>query len=498
MTKSSREDLEAFLRRQDAADLIDLLLELAHEHDAVLARLARMQLADRPDKLAADFKKTLASLRRSTRLYDYREAPAFVDALRTWLDQVANELLPIDPSAALSLFETFIEADEKWFERADDSDTLIGELVQTACRYWLQAAAQCNAPPGGWSDRLLALYAADPYGVRSDLLRCAGLLLDQRAQRELVARFEAQPTKALDPVPAGRRLPIGVLHASGALSLLAESLDDPDIEVRATLLHSPRPNALQRERFARAYLEADRPEDALSWLQEHWDRRELTRQNLLAESLERLGRFTESLPIRQQVFDSTLSEIDLADWLRHLPQAEQPKALAHAREIALGHDELIDAATLLLELGDAAAAEERLLNEAGRIDGRSYTRLVPLSDALRARNCLRGEAAVRRALLNAILDRGYARAYGHAARYWKRLGEIDASGLELTPLMAHKEFAAGIRSRHRRKTSFWAYVNGTRHDRHDDDDDENDDSDSDSDSDSDDDAERNDAGETVG
>lgn len=258
------------------------------------------------------------------------------------------------------------------------------------------------------------------------------LLLDAPAQRELVARFESQLTRALGSAPGGRQLPIGVFHASAALSLLAESLDDPDIEVRATLRHSPQPNALQRERFARAYLDADRPEDALAWLQEHWDRHELTRQNLLADALERLGRFTESLPIRQQVFESTLSEVDLADWLRHLPQAEQPQAIAHARELALVHDELIDAVALLLELGDAAAAEERLLSEAARIDGRSYTRLVPLSEVLCARGCLRGEAAIHRALLNAILDRGYARAYGHAARYWKRLGEIDASGVEMT------------------------------------------------------------------
>ncbi len=115
---------------------------------------------------------------------------------------------------------------------------------------------------------------------------------------------------------------------------------------------------------------------------------------------------------------------------------------------------------------------------------------------MRARGCLRGEAAVQCALLDAILDRGYARAYGHAARYWKRLGEIDASGLDLTPLASHEEFATGIRSRHRRKRSFWAYVNGTRHDRHDDDDDDDDDEIDDSDSG--DDAERNDAGETVG
>jgi hypothetical protein len=67
----------------------------------------------------------------------------------------------------------------------------------------------------------------------------------------------------------------------------------------------------------------------------------------------------------------------------------------------------------------------------------------------------------------------------------------------MTPLVSHEEFATGIRSRHRRKTSFWAYVKGTRRDRHDDDDDD-DENDDDSDSDDDGDGERNDAGESVG
>ena len=61
------EDLETFLRRQDAGDLASVLLELAKDHEAVHARLARMQLADRPDRLAAGFKKTLSGWRRSTR-----------------------------------------------------------------------------------------------------------------------------------------------------------------------------------------------------------------------------------------------------------------------------------------------------------------------------------------------------------------------------------------------------------------------------------------------
>ena len=90
---------------------------------------------------------------------------------------------------------------------------------------------------------------------------------------------------------------------------------------------------------------------------------------------------------------------------------------------------------------------------------------------MRAEECPRGETVVYRALLKGILDRAYARAYGHAARYWARLGEIAGSGVSLLPLPSHEDFEAEIRARHGRKSAFWAYVNGTRRDRHDDEDD---------------------------
>jgi hypothetical protein len=77
MDRQTTEDLETFLRRQDAATLAEVLLELANDHEAVQARLARVQLADRPDKLAAGFRKTLAGWRRSTRFHGYSEAREF-------------------------------------------------------------------------------------------------------------------------------------------------------------------------------------------------------------------------------------------------------------------------------------------------------------------------------------------------------------------------------------------------------------------------------------
>ncbi|MCM8596131.1 DUF6880 family protein [Accumulibacter sp.] len=468
MAKPPNEDLESFLRRQDAGELVAVLLELAKDHEAVQARLARMQLADRPDKLAASFKKTLSAWKRSTKFYGYREAGDFGSLLDGWLDQVARELLPRDAPAALALFEAFIEADAKWFDRADDSDGVIGDAVRAACRHWLQAAARCETPPDVWPERLLKLYRADQYGARDELLRRADLLLDERAQRGLVARFESQLAQALETSPAGEGPPLEVFRLSGALSLLSESLRDPEIMVRASLRYSPNPNPVQRQAFARAYLDADRPADALAWLQDPWSHLDDSRQDLLADALERLGRFAESSPIRQRMFERTLSLYYFERWLEHLPEAARREALAHARELALRHDDLAAAATLLLQLGDPAAAETRLLAEPGRIDGNHYGSLVPLAQALRTDQCPRGETVVYRALLKGILDRAYARAYGHAARYWARLCEIAGSGVGLLPLPSHEEFAAEIRARHGRKTAFWAQVNGTRRDRHDD------------------------------
>ena len=150
MPPKPADDLETFLKRQDPSTLVGVLIELAHDHEVVQARLARMQLADRPDKLAMGFRKTLTAWQRSSKFFSYREAGEFGRTLEAWLDQVERELLPKDPAAALVLFESFIEADSTFFERSDDSDGSIGDAVRAACRHWLQAAARCESPASAW------------------------------------------------------------------------------------------------------------------------------------------------------------------------------------------------------------------------------------------------------------------------------------------------------------------------------------------------------------
>jgi hypothetical protein len=462
MAKQPNEDIATFLKRHDAGVLVSVLLELAAQHDSVSDRLARLQLADRPDKLASGFRKTLATWRRSKKFYAYRESRAFGQELERWLAQVEQELLPKDPPAALALFESFIESDAAWFERADDSDGCIGDAVRSACVQWLQAARRCESPLDEWPQRLARLYRNDEYGARDPLLKRADLLLNEAGMRQMVAQFEQEMASTLATC-AGERspsgLPNGVYRISAALSLLSEALRDPDVLVQSVCSYSSQPNGLQKADFVTAYLKADRPADALPWLQDSWERFEGRRQSLLSDTLARLGRTQESAELRLHLFEKSLAVYDYQRWLELLPVDVHPDAHERARQLALGHAEPCVAAELLLALDEAQDAQDKLVGMADAVDGRLYGSLPQMAEALLAQRCYRGATVLYRALLNSILERANSPAYGHAARYWWKLKELDEGTDSLAPLLTHAAYEASVRAKNLRKVSFWTQVN---------------------------------------
>lgn len=258
------------------------------------------------------------------------------------------------------------------------------------------------------------------------------------------------------------RLPSEVFQLSAALSLLSEALGDPDISVRAVLQYGPSPNAVQKMAFVQTYLDAGRLEDALPWLEGNWEDKEAAREGLLADTLERLGRFEASEPLRRHMFEEHPSVFHLRQWLRHLPESDQAAALGRARQMALGLSDPTTAASLLVEVGDIDGAEARLVAEAENLRQKDFGTLEVLAKALHAQERWRGETVVYRALLLDVLTCAHAKAYRQGARYWARLCEIGASGADLSPLRSHEDFATEVRLRHARKPAFWAQVNARR------------------------------------
>lgn len=462
-SKTSFDTLASFIRRQDADTLSSILIELAEDHDAVRERLVRLQLSNQPKALAAAFRKTLAAWKRSTKYVNYSQAGEFGREIEAWLGQIERELMQQDPTAALSLAEAFIEADDVFFNRADDSGGVIGDAVRAGCLLWLKAASRCESPSSAWPDRIAALVAADQYGAREELLRRADLLLSEEAMRGLVASREAQLDDALaHPTSAPKGVNWSAAQASTALSLLSEALRDPDVLVRAVLRHSPSPNPVQKANFVEAYLKYDRPESALPWLEGSWAHMESSRERLQAQVLTALGRTGEAAAVRRRIFEASLAVSDLHAWMDLLPPREQGEVIERARQLAKVHTDPVVAAFLLLDVGDDAAAEVALTAAPGAIKGGDYGTLVPLAETLEHKGLWTGATAVYRALLVAILDRAYSPAYRHGARYWARLQALALKCSGLMPLEPANEFEGRIRAQHKRKSSFWAYVNGAR------------------------------------
>ena len=345
--------------------------------------------------------------------------------LQAWLEQVEHELMPRDPAEALALAEAFIQCDEVFFNRADDSSGVIGDAIRAACVLWLKAASRCESPASAWPDRITTLVAADEYGAREELLRRCDLLLSEAAMRGLVSSFETQFDDAMEhPCAASARVNWPASRASAALSLLSEALRDPDVLVRAVLRRSPSPNPMQKSTLAEAFLKYGRPEGALAWLEGSWEHLESARRHLHAQALAALGRTGEAAVDRQQIFEESLAVWDLHAWLDLLPPHEQASAIERARELAAAHDDPVVVALLLMDIGDDAAAEEALTGNPAAIEGRDYATLVPLAEALERKGLWTGATLVYRALLVAILERAYAPAYRHAARYWARLAAL--------------------------------------------------------------------------
>jgi hypothetical protein len=462
-SKTSPDNLASFIRQLDAGTLSSVLIELAADHAAVHERLVRLQLSNEPKALATVFRKKLVAWKRSTKYVDYSQAGEFGRELHAWLEQVELELMPQDPAETLALAEAFIQGDEVFFNRADDSSGVIGDAIRAACVLWLKAASRCESPAGAWPDRITTLVAADQYGAREELLRRSDLLLSEEALRELVASCEAQLDDALEHPPAApKRVNWPASRASSALSLLSEALRDPDVLVRAMLRHSPSPNPMQKATLAEAFLKYGRPEGALAWLESSWAHHESTRLHLHAQALAALGRTGEAALDRQRIFEASLAVWDLHAWLELLPPHEQAPAIDHARALAGAHANPIVVALLLMDIGDDSAAEVALVRDPGAIQGRDYGTLVPLAEALERKRLWTGATAVYRALLVAILDRAYAPAYHHAARYWARLAALAPNFTGPRHLESPELFEAGIRAQHKRKSSFWAHVSGAR------------------------------------
>ncbi len=243
-----------------------------------------------------------------------------------------------------------------------------------------------------------------------------------------------------------------VFGASCAMGLVARALRDPEFYEQSILVHSPQPNDLQANDIAEQYLVCGDGAGALRWLggicgeNAHFER-----LDLMDRAYELLGDRARQIEIRKEIYRRAPGTHSYRALEEILPVGERSAFRARACQDAKTSPHVATAAELLFALEEPALAEQLIVERSGELDGRNYVLLTSLVKTAQVNGRLLAAALNWRALIDAILSRGYAKAYGHAARYLLRA--VSASIDDYRGHPSHESYESRLRLAHGKQAS---------------------------------------------
>ena len=141
--------------------------------------------------------------------------------------------------------------------------------------------------------------------------------------------------------------------------------------------------------------------------------------------------------------------------------AEQAKLRKCAYRLVEQQSDIMLAVTLLLEIGETALANQVAVTRHLEFVDIHYETLTQLLKEL-PNDAYLIRVIIYRSLLSDILDNGRSKAYGHAARYCKKLislnAIIDKTEASYSTLTSHQAYIKALYEKHGKKYSFWERV----------------------------------------
>jgi len=441
----------------DADTLRDFIFDLYLRYPELNDKIEALTLANDPVALSRILGKRIASLRRGRRFIDYQASFGFARELEAMLADIESRLLALSPKHAFDLVDRFLATAESVLNRVDDSGGAVGEVYRQSVLLWLTAAKGWRDANVDWLERVYQLYQQNDYGVLDPLLPNAHLLLTQEQLKQLAWRYENALRKALSSPEQEGKVNHVALHSGVALGQIADALQDPALYERSVLIQSPQPNNLQMKSICEKYLQYEQSEKAMRYLNQAWESRFAhDRLVLLDKVCVQTGDRKQLKVVRSRLFQSEQSYASFTRYLEVLDEVEKEKARDLAIQQAEQGGTILSSADLLLNLSQTDRAQALVLARHQELTECFYESLLRLAKAFEKADCNLAATACFRALLLDILTQARSKAYGHGARYYKKL-EVLAERIKVfKPLPAHDDFVQQLRSTHGRKRSFWA------------------------------------------
>ncbi|WP_367119278.1 DUF6880 family protein, partial [Methylocystis sp.] len=145
------------------------------------------------------------------------------------------------------------------------------------------------------------------------------------------------------------------------------------------------------------------------------------------------------------------------DYLKRLPDFDDIEAESRGLDFAEKFEHFSAALSFLAAWPAPDRAAKLVLTRADKLDGDRYEVLTPVADALAGKHPLAATLALR-AMIEFSLDNGRSSRYKHAARHFQECAGLASAIADFGQFEPHEPFAARIRGKHGKKTSFWNLV----------------------------------------
>lgn len=439
----------------DADQVSRFLMDLAEKDFRIQARIMALSLSRDPVALAGQLGERLDRFRETPGELGYRDLHPLARDFRAFLSDVHLLLAPVDPGVAFDLVDRFFELDAL-LDGAEEGGGPLQDVFREACSLWLVLAAESGIETD-WASRIWEHYQSDRFGVRTDLLRGADLVVEKEALSSLAKRMLAElPEADSDPTTFDWQR----YRAASGLRAIARALRDADLVARSMTLLQPEPNPRQIAEIVQAYLDYQGPESALQWLTGDWGEREAERLDLLDQVYTALDDDEMLFEIRREQY-ALNPTADHLDALLVVCEMEDRQAfLAAVPETARCAPSLYSGVNLLLSVDLSMDAETLVLERMDQLRSYDYTALLRLVGKFRNFGCRLALVACYRALLDDILEESQFRAYGKGAEYLRELERLDRRIDTYDPLYPHSVYESRIREQHVRKRAFWQRIDG--------------------------------------
>lgn len=453
---------EEALARLGAAELARLLVELAGK-DAVLRRRLRLMLVgrERPERLSAEISARIHKIGRARSGIDRDRHKAVATELDDLRRQVVDRLGETQPGEAVERLWQLLAIAPAVFGRCFYSEAAIEAVFVAAVADLGRVAASLpGRDPVAIAHRLAD--TLDGHGFSPifeslivDLSEALGPVgraaLRARSEAEL-ARLPPSRDRADWDVQARR-----YRHAE-RLAILADLEQDPDAFIAAVGASGTR--EVRAAGAAQRLLAAGRPAEALAFLdgvRTTIDREAIADLRIAAHAA--LGQQDVAQGLRWRRFLTDLSERNLRDFLRLLPDFEGFEAEQRALDLVFARPSAEQALAFLVDWPDLARADRLVRERGGELDEVDFGLLRRAAQVLDGRFPLAATRLYRTIVVN-VLGRGAARHYADAAVDLVSSGGSAQRAAD-DGLEPQACFVERLRRRHPRKHGFWDLVDQT-------------------------------------